>query len=67
MRRYEAGIPVDLLIDRDSGESIAFSRPEDGVYASTIRHRFGKTVVPPDPVASRGHRGPRVLGPLTAS
>ncbi|MEV5832309.1 hypothetical protein [Nocardia sp. NPDC052112] len=27
-----------------------FSSPEDGVYASTIRHRLGQTIVLPDPV-----------------
>ncbi|WP_330229776.1 Uma2 family endonuclease [Nocardia sp. NBC_00508] len=46
----EAGIPVYLLIDRDSGESVVFSHPDDGVYTSTNRYRFGKTVELPDPV-----------------
>lgn len=38
------GIPVYLLIDRDAGEVVVYSRPEDGVYSFRERHQFGKPV-----------------------
>ncbi|PBC78134.1 Uma2 family endonuclease [Streptomyces sp. TLI_235] len=46
----ETGIPVYLLVDRDSCEVLVFSEPEDGQYVSLVRRPFGKTVVLPDPV-----------------
>ncbi len=46
----ETGIPVYLLIDRDTFEVLVYSEPEDGVYVSLIRRPFGKTVALPDPV-----------------
>ncbi|WP_194814035.1 Uma2 family endonuclease [Nocardia sp. XZ_19_385] len=46
----EAGIPVYLLVDRESCESIVYSQPEDGVYSSVRRHKFGKAIDLPDPV-----------------
>ncbi|MFB7909245.1 Uma2 family endonuclease [Kitasatospora sp. NPDC056076] len=46
----EAGIPVYLLIDRDSAEVVVHSRP-DGVRYETVRtFAFGKSVRLPDPV-----------------
>lgn len=46
----ETGIPVYLLVDRDSCEVVVFSEPEDGVYSKTVRRAFGKTVELPAPV-----------------
>ncbi|MFI9782172.1 Uma2 family endonuclease [Kitasatospora sp. NPDC051984] len=46
----ETGIPVYLLIDRDSCEVLVHSEPEDGQYVSLVRRPLGKTVVLPDPV-----------------
>ncbi|MFF4383259.1 Uma2 family endonuclease [Kitasatospora sp. NPDC092039] len=46
----EAGIPVYLLIDRDSAEVVVHSQP-DGVRYETVRTvPFGRTVHLPDPV-----------------
>ncbi|WBP89724.1 Uma2 family endonuclease [Kitasatospora cathayae] len=46
----ETGIPVYLLIDRDSAEVVVHSRP-DGVRYETVQPLpFGKTVHLPDPV-----------------
>ncbi|MEU9128262.1 Uma2 family endonuclease [Kitasatospora sp. NPDC048540] len=46
----ETGIPVYLLVDRDSCEVLVFSEPEDGTYVSLVRRPFGKAVALPDPV-----------------
>lgn len=46
----QAGIPVYLLIDRDSCECVVYSDIEDGVYRSIVRSEFGETVELPDPV-----------------
>ncbi|MER8182979.1 Uma2 family endonuclease [Kitasatospora sp. NPDC094015] len=46
----ETGIPVYLLVDRDSCEVLVFSEPEDGTYVSLVRRPFGRTVVLPAPV-----------------
>ncbi len=46
----ETGIPVHLLIDRDSAEVLVHSRP-DGVRSETVQTLpFGKTVRLPEPV-----------------
>ncbi|WP_442788506.1 Uma2 family endonuclease [Kitasatospora sp. YST-16] len=46
----ETGIPVYLLVDRDSCEVLVHSEPEDGRYVSLVRRPFGKPAVLPDPV-----------------
>jgi hypothetical protein len=46
----QTDIPVYLLIDRDSCETLVYSEPEDGAYARLTRRSFGKTVELPDPV-----------------
>ncbi|WP_431683982.1 Uma2 family endonuclease [Kitasatospora sp. KL5] len=46
----ETGIPVYLLVDRDSCEVLVFGEPEDGQYVNLVRRPFGKTVVLPEPV-----------------
>ncbi|RAJ36071.1 Uma2 family endonuclease [Kitasatospora sp. SolWspMP-SS2h] len=46
----ETGIPVYLLVDRDGGEVLVHSEPEDGRYVSLVRRPFGKPAVLPDPV-----------------
>jgi Uma2 family endonuclease len=45
-----AGIPVYLLIDRDTEELVVYSDPREGVYESRTLHAFGSTVKLPDPV-----------------
>ncbi|WP_030682778.1 Uma2 family endonuclease [Streptomyces sp. NRRL B-1347] len=45
-----AGIPVYLLVDRDSSEVIVHAEPKGGTYRSVIRRSFGETVELPDPV-----------------
>ena len=48
----ETGIPVHLLIDRDSAEVLVHSRP-DGVRYETVQTLpFGKTVRLPEPVGT---------------
>jgi Uma2 family endonuclease len=39
-----SGIPLYLLVDRDSGEVIVHAEPEAGKYRSIRSHRFGDTV-----------------------
>lgn len=46
----EAGVPVHLLIDRDSGEAAVHSEPENGAYQLLVTVPFGKSVDLPDPV-----------------
>ncbi|MFI1586025.1 Uma2 family endonuclease [Embleya sp. NPDC020630] len=46
----ETGIPLYLLIDRDSCETIVHSEPEDGRYTVVIARSFGKRVHLPAPV-----------------
>lgn len=46
----ETGIPVYLLIDRDSREVTVFSEPDGVRYESARTVPFGKTIVLPDPV-----------------
>ncbi|WP_441245342.1 Uma2 family endonuclease [Kitasatospora sp. McL0602] len=46
----EAGIPVYLLIDRDSCETLVHSEPENGAYSLLTRRPFGKRLDLPEPV-----------------
>lgn len=46
----ETGIPVYLLIDRDSCETLVYSEPDDGAYGNIARRSFGKTIALPAPV-----------------
>jgi Uma2 family endonuclease len=46
----EAEIPVYLLVDRDKGETLVYSKPADGNYTTVLRLPFGKSVDIPDPV-----------------
>ncbi|MFF4651976.1 Uma2 family endonuclease [Streptomyces sp. NPDC001380] len=46
----EAGIPVYLLVDRDSCEVLVHSEPEGGVYGALVRRPFGREVRLPQPV-----------------
>jgi hypothetical protein len=45
-----AGIPVFLLVDRDSCEVKVSSEPEGGRYTRQVVVPYGKTVTLPDPV-----------------
>ncbi|MFE5211254.1 Uma2 family endonuclease [Streptomyces sp. NPDC056600] len=45
-----AGIPVFLLVDRDSCEVKVHSEPEGGRYTRQVVVPYGKTVTLPDPV-----------------
>lgn len=44
------GIPVYLLIDRDSNTLTVFSQPKDGTYEEQSSYPYGATVTLPDPV-----------------
>ncbi len=46
----ETGIPVSLLIDRDTCEVKVHSRPDDGRYETVQTLPFGKEVTLPDPI-----------------
>lgn len=46
----ETGIPVYLLIDRESQELIVYSRPRGSVYSSCVRLPIGEPFELPDPV-----------------
>jgi Uma2 family endonuclease len=46
----ESGIPVYLLVDRDTREVTVHSRPEEGAYGLRLTVPFGKTVPLPEPV-----------------
>lgn len=46
-----AGIPVYLLVDRDSNELIVCTDPRNGAYKARTTHAYGATVTLPDPVA----------------
>ena len=43
----ESGIPVYLLIDRDTCETVVHTEPEGGKYRSIRPHAFGANVVIP--------------------
>jgi hypothetical protein len=47
----ECGIPVFLLVDRDSHEVVVHSGPVDGTYRDLHTSFFGETVTLPEPVA----------------
>jgi Uma2 family endonuclease len=46
----QAGIPVHLLIDRDTGETVVHSAPDGQRYEVVQRRPFGKPVELPEPV-----------------
>ncbi|MFE0174126.1 Uma2 family endonuclease [Streptomyces sp. NPDC059002] len=46
----EAGIPVYLLIDRDSSTLTVYSEPKGGTYQQQPSYPYGATVALPDPV-----------------
>jgi Uma2 family endonuclease len=46
----ETGIPVYLLVDRSSCETVVYSRPVDGRYSTIVRLPFGTPVELPEPV-----------------
>ncbi|MBB1255760.1 Uma2 family endonuclease [Streptomyces alkaliterrae] len=46
----QTGIPVYLLIDRDTCETLVYGEPEGGAYTKLVRRRFGKPVELPAPV-----------------
>ncbi|MGW7518762.1 Uma2 family endonuclease [Streptomyces sp. NPDC054796] len=46
----ESGIPVYLLVDRESGETVVHSEPDGVRYERTARVPFGKSVELPGPV-----------------
>ncbi|MFE1950735.1 Uma2 family endonuclease [Streptomyces sp. NPDC059524] len=46
----QTGIPVYLLIDRDSGETLVHTEPDGDSYAQLTRRPFGRTITLPDPV-----------------
>jgi len=45
-----AGIPVYLLVDRDTCECVVYSNPEGGTYDDLVRIKFGSSVELPDPI-----------------
>ncbi|MEV8365267.1 Uma2 family endonuclease [Streptomyces niveus] len=47
----EAGIPIYLLIDRDTGTLTVHSEPKNGSYQQSPTYPYGATVEFPDPVA----------------
>ncbi|WP_378609864.1 Uma2 family endonuclease [Nocardia lasii] len=46
----EAGIPLYLLVDRDTAEIVLYSEPNDGRYQEIRRYAFGRAVPLPDPI-----------------
>lgn len=46
----ETAIPLCLVIDRDGREAVVHGRPENGAYATAVRHPFGTRVHLPAPV-----------------
>lgn len=46
----QTGIPVYLLIDRDTCETLVYSEPDGHAYAQLTRRPFGKTIELPAPV-----------------
>ncbi|MQY21468.1 Uma2 family endonuclease [Nocardia macrotermitis] len=47
----QAGIPVYLLVDRDSKEVVVFAEPDEARYQVVHRYAFGHEVVLPAPVS----------------
>ncbi|MFD3704769.1 Uma2 family endonuclease [Nocardia sp. NPDC058658] len=47
----EAGIPLYLLVDRDTAEIVLYSEPDGGRYQETRRYAFGRAVPLPDPIS----------------
>ncbi|MGW2838325.1 Uma2 family endonuclease [Streptomyces sp. NPDC001493] len=46
----ETGIPLYLLVDRDTCETLVYSEPDAGSYAKILRRPFGKPIEIPAPV-----------------
>lgn len=46
----QTGIPVYLLIDRDTCEALVYTEPDGDTYANLTRRPFGRTIHLPDPV-----------------
>ncbi|MEU2247598.1 Uma2 family endonuclease [Streptomyces sp. NPDC019224] len=46
----QTGIPVYLLIDRGTCETLVYSEPDGDTYASLLRRPFGRTVELPAPL-----------------
>ncbi|MFD8414812.1 Uma2 family endonuclease [Streptomyces sp. NPDC059650] len=46
----QTGIPVYLLIDRDTCETLVYTEPDGDTYANLSRRPFGRTIDLPDPV-----------------
>ncbi|MEU7278926.1 Uma2 family endonuclease [Streptomyces sp. NPDC045431] len=46
----QAGIPVFLLVDRDSDTLVVHSDPSHGTYQQQVPYKYGDTVELPDPV-----------------
>lgn len=54
----EAGIPLYLLIDRDSAEIVLYSEPTAGKYQETRRYAFGRAVPLPEPIGITADTAP---------
>ncbi|QBS41824.1 Uma2 family endonuclease [Nocardia sp. CS682] len=46
----QTGIPVYLLVDRDSCEFVVYSTPVDGKYQRSLTQPFGTVLTLPDPI-----------------
>lgn len=46
-----SGIPVYLLVDRDTEKLVVYSEPERGEYLTRTSHAYGATVTLPTPVS----------------
>ncbi|MFC8824900.1 Uma2 family endonuclease [Streptomyces sp. NPDC057137] len=46
-----AGIPVYLLVDRDSNELVVYTEPHNGAYKARMSHAYGATITLPEPVS----------------
>ncbi|WP_405912659.1 Uma2 family endonuclease [Streptomyces sp. NBC_00963] len=46
-----SGIPVYLLVDRDTEKLVVYSEPERGEYLTRASHAYGATVTLPTPVS----------------
>ncbi|MFD7020947.1 Uma2 family endonuclease [Streptomyces sp. NPDC059928] len=54
----QTGIPVYLLIDRDTCEAFVYSEPDGDTYANLTRRPFGRTIDLPSPVDITFETGP---------
>lgn len=48
----ETGVPIYLLIDRDSAEVVVHSKPDGGQYLVVQRYAIGLELTLPDPVGA---------------